>query len=870
MALPRVTYGRKRSESEPDYGVIAAGVMRACVFDPATKNIWYDKIGAWLGKATGTNATARLAVGKTDNSLNPTNRTAYSDAATISVSNTGPGGGQPYELDVAVADDAPTNNAGMIWIGESYWIGPLATSAPVGHSMRQASAISAANEQFYEHAGLTQPPPATFGAYTSSVEGHMTAWVIGEENVQPLKPLTGMAPSGTISSITPTFTADFNDLNGSYGDSSGDGVDRGDRLNQYKIQVRPVGGSTSSGWNTTVTATSGEIAADAVSIAYGGTALTPGTTYEWRIQMSDQFGEWSNWSDWVQFTPASLGVVTLDGTPDPLTPLLINTGITWQGRWFHQTGTSTNAVQIRLLSSSGTVLKTSAVISKTVASSADPGTLFSIAHSDTGFGTLAWGRVYQYQIQGRDTGGNWSGWSLPRSFSTNSAPSVPTNLSPASGSDPISTYPLLSCSFGDNDDVPSPGNLTGVFRITQPDSDEIDVTPTYNALTNKWEFQTTATEFDAYGTYSWKATGYDGTLYSGESTSLGSATWSSSATIVYADVPAVTITSPVDLATITTSSLSVAWTGSGQVKYQVWATDVITGTVVYDSGQITSASQAHDIPSGKMRNGRSYEIKVAITSSAPLTGYGTVTIDVSFTPPDAPTNFQANPASFGGDPEPTAIRCTWDQTSYSTPEFVKYVLRRWATVGVDAAEVILAEITNPATTSFVDFTPSSGIEHTYGIQVVTVTGLDEVSSDDSVIAVAMITLNATVITSVTDGENYRVYLPNVTERAHDRKTNEAFYAPLSGGPPVTIRTRTRYQVGSYTAMLVGTSFQSPGAQRSDFEDLDARQGTVCVRDSFQRKRFFMIESLQIRDEFATYFTAEFTLRQESYTEGVLA
>lgn len=856
MALTLVRLGRYATAAEADFGEIAAGQMRASVTNAAAVNFWATKVGAWLGKSGLTNATLRIGVYETDASKNPADRLGYTLAATVSASQPGASGGAAHAPDI---DGDPL----MIRSGRRYGIAILGTVAGIRHSMRQASAISGDNELFYNRSGLSQPPPDPFGSYSASIEGHLTAWIEGYENEAPRRP-GNRTPSGTINETAPLFEADFRDNNGSYGPVSGDGVDTGDQMAQYQIQVRRVS-DLQSFWNQTYTASSSEKAADHIARAYGGTTLVRGTAYEWRVRTSDRFGAWYAWtdSDWVQFTPANLGFVTLNGNP---TGKIESNTPAFEGRWTHQTATTLKRAQVRLLTPSGTVLQTGADYDiADVASSASPGTLFTVPWANAGLSTLAWGTAYAYQIRGYD-GTQWSDWSASRSFNTNAAPSIPSNLAPANGTI-FTAFPLLSFSMTDSDDTTATG-LTATIRITRPNATTVDVTPTYNATTGKWEFQTTATELSAFGVYSWYAYGYDGTLYSGEATVSGSASRSATNTFNYASGPTVTITSPATGATITTASFSVNWTTTGQVKLRVTVFESGTTNLVFDSGLVVSAAATRVVPSGYVRNGETYDVTVMAENATPLQGSDTNTgILIAYTPPTAVANFEATPVAIGTDSAPSAIRLSWDQTAYAAPEFVETTITRTADGGPDAGTIVLARITDPSVVALYDYVPASGYDYTYAAQVVILTGVDEVGSD-VVEATARVDLTATVLTLIGNGGTYRATLTNVTERPDRRVIDEAVYTPLNASEPTTVRGRTHYKVASITALLLDTDDATALQHRAELEALDAQGGTVCLRYADGTKRFGKIADLSIDKDLAGFSTVAFAFRQERYAEGV--
>lgn len=867
--LTSIYLGRHKTAPESDFGTINSGVLRSCVFNALSDNAWFEELGIWAGKNTGTNATIRLCCYETDASYNPVDRVCYGASSTANVSMTDATGGASITSAISVSDNSPSNASFMGFSGAHYGLGVLATAASLMHSMKQAASITADNEQFYDRSGLSQPPPDPYGSYSASVQGHLTIWAKGWVNVDPEVPVAAsMSPSGTITSLTPTFTVPFQDKNGDYGASSGLGIDNGDELRAYRI-VCEIAATGVDVWAQSFTATASEIAANAVSQAYGGSALSRGTLYQWQIKVSDKFGGYSAYSTLVQFTPASLGFVTLDSTPTgKIEAVSGSTALDFNGRWNHQSATTMKTVQARILDEFNVVLQTGANYNiADVASSALPGTLFTITWANTGFTTLSWGKNYKYQIRGYD-GTNWSDWSSSRTFNTNAAPTVPTSLSPSNSSS-WSSLPLLSCSFTDIDDTTATG-LTGVFRITRPDTSTVDVTPTYNATTLLWEFQTTAVQLSAFGAYSWIATGYDGTLYSGEATALASASFSTSASFNYINGPTVTVTAPTNNSTVTTATVPVTWTTTGQVSYVLTVyKDNDSGTVIYTSGTVVSAVGSATIPTGYLQNNTNYDIVVKVTDTTPLDGYSNVVnILVAYTPATPASNFSATAVRVTTDPAETAIRVSWDQTAYGSPDFYQYILKRSANGGPDAAEVTLKRFTSAASVQLVDYTPVSGYEYTYTLIVSVLVGTDIVESA-RVTTTESLTLTSVVLTLVGNGGTYRANLQNANVRTHNRVISETVYQSLSSAQPVTIRNKTWYWEADFSGFLVDTTESTAQQKYDELTDLDEQNGLVCYRDGRKKKRFCRIVDLKIVDELPSHYSYSFKLREERITEGTI-
>jgi len=856
MALTTVRYGRYSSSADGVWGTVGTSALRACVFNSATQNVWVHTLGGWIRKSGGTNSTVRFGLYGTS-SNNPATRLGYTSS--ISVTSTS---FTSRTAAVSVTDSSPLQTAIKLASGSLYSIAILSTTASTDHTMATAASISATNKQFYNRSSVTSMP-APFGSYSASTEGHMTVWAEGYLNELP--EAANLSPSGTINTITPTFSADFRDLNGAYGTSSGLGVDTGDRMTQYAIEVRTQGSATADKWSSTYTATGTEQTNNAIARAYGGSTLTRGTTYEWRIRFYDEFNAAGAWSAWTSFTPANLGYVTTDGNP---TGKVEDNTPDFEGRWTHQSSSSTNAVQIRLYSSSGVLLQDSGTITKTVTSSASPGTLFTITWAETGFTDLNDDRFHLIEIRGRDTSNNWSNYSTPRrAFNTNAAPSVPSSLSPDNGQI-YTSYPLLSAAATDADDTTATG-LTVSARIKDNTSTVLYTrSMTYNATSGLWEYQTTSTDLASYATFRWDASAYDGTLYSGGVTSSGSRTWSSEASFVYALGPTVTMVAPTDGSTVTTSALAISWTTTNQAQYRVRLYPDGGTTALYDSGWTVSGTSSHSLPAGYIENGVAYDLVVDVEDTTPLTGSsGIVDITAAFTPPATLTNVTATAVTtIGTNPWATAITVSWDQTADAG--FVEYVVRRSADSGPDAAEIVLARVTSSTTTTYTDYTPASGVDYTYSVTQISNSSGEELESERAT-ATAEVTFGGVMLTAIgAAAGTTQAALRYTAERDEARVIDETVYTPLSGANPQTIRSATRYRTMSFEAILPNDTYSTGAQKKAELDDIDAANVTICYRDNHGRKMFGRIAEIAFTDQLPDWWRASVMIREEAYTEAV--
>lgn len=843
--------GRNSSADRPDWGYISPGQMRGFTPNAVAQHLWVYQFGIWGGKYTpisSTNVTARIAMYKTSGGA-PTDRMGHSVAGTISAAMADSVSGAAYTMNVDQIDvSAPsgwTFQGIPVASGSVVQLAVLGTAGYLAYGMIAAAKITATNESFYTRSGLPQPPPNPFGAYTSSNEGHMSIWAAADANVAPNTP-TSLSPAGTITGTTPTMGAAFADGN----------ENRGDYLNQCHIQVRRKSDSASQ-WDTTITSTSAERTAKAISRAYGGSALTSGVTYQWRCQMSDHFNAWSAWSAWTDFTPAAAGVVTLNGTPSgwisSVTP-------SFQGRWYHATATSMKRVQMRILSSDGkTVLQTGADYDiADVASSASPGTLFTLPWANAGLSTLAYGTNYTYQMRGYD-GTVWSDWSAARSFNTNAPPSIPSLNSPADNT-ATPARPLLEVTVADSD--ATLGSLTVYIEIMDISNNVLGTyAATWDSGSQRYRLQTTSTHLPSIGvTRRWRAYAYDGYLYSGGATSSANATRSAVRSFTYAAVPSVTVTGPGN--PVTTANPTVTWTTTGQTKYRVrlFLNDG-TDALIYETGTVTSGASSHVIPGGYLRNGLAYYAIVSVTDSSTLTGDSAPKLfTVTYTPAATLLNLAISPISIGTDLWDSAIALTWDQTIYGSGVWQDYT--------VMCNGVILERITSPSQTSFIYYNPPSGEDQYFEVTQSILTDSDVLTSEPAT-GSAMVTLGGVVLVSVANPSTLRTALRYTNERAFNRTISEAIYTPVNGERPTTVRDKTYFRAPSFDAQLFNDRAAVSWVRRAELEAIDRDGGTYCYRDNHGRKLFVTIPKLTITDQVPDWYTVSIDLREEEFVEGVI-
>lgn len=439
--------------SSPGLGSINSGTARATIYRPMTENGWGTSVGGHVGKhPSDSSPTWRFGVWLA-NSGSPATRVGYTEQLTTSTNMDNGGNGVRIAGSFVETSQAysPLDTALALYEGDRYSIGALPTGGNrLQHGMYPASTINEAYEDFYEQTGLTIPPDP-FNETSATNQGWETFWIVYTPETAPLVPIN-RTPSSTITDTTPTMEGDFRS------DQGRSGTDLGDRMSRFQIEVREVGNVTLA-WDSDQSASQSEKDNDRFSTTYDGTPLVPGDgPFEWRCRVRNHFGTWGAWSSWLQFDipgtgTSAPGVVTLDGTPTGKQEAI--TGLTFQGRYSHDSGLGMDRVQVRVYQA-GTLIRTSAEITKVVASSAPPGTLFSATQTEVGV-TLQWGGDYTYSMRARTTSnGLWSNWTSQRSFNTNAKPNKPESLDP-SGSEGVTPYPLLQMTMTDADDSTATG-----------------------------------------------------------------------------------------------------------------------------------------------------------------------------------------------------------------------------------------------------------------------------------------------------------------------------------------------------------------------------------------------------------------------------
>lgn len=591
-------------------------------------------------------------------------------------------------------------------------------------------AVSAGNNTYitrtYAGTALAYGTSYRWRARTRDTGGKIGAWSswvyfsITPANTKPHPP-DQISPSGNITGgLAPTLSMRHRDPDG-------------DSTSNVTMQVRRVADGTymlNKTW--------------AVSIAhngksnrvYDGATLSYNTAYQFRGRTQDSKGAWGNYSAWTNFTITSLSSVAKPTSPSGWQAGQIPADVV--ATYTHNSGVSSQAFRARLLNSNGAVIATSGWVNKTIAN----GNNVTLTWSELGWGARAWGANEQVQLQARDANGEESpSWSDAVQFNINAAPTVPSGLSPSSGS--YSSRPLLIVqNVTDADTVQHPkSSLIVKVEMDTGSSFTITRTMSWVAARNRWEYQTTEVDLPTQRSYlnTWQAYAGDGIVWSGGTTVEANASKSVVANFRYDAVPSVTITGPAS--PIETTQPTITWdVDLAQQIYRVYG--YMGGTLVYDSELVVSGSTSHQIVPGNFldgevwNTGETIDFEIESTSTSYLTGTSPrVSILLEYTPP-ATLELSGEAFALPQTSQINAIRLWHEPTTVANEDFEGYI---WTRVEVDdqgidvpGTKVTLAFITNAGVTGIVDATVESHKSYRWTVIVRERRDYDIVPSDPAI------------------------------------------------------------------------------------------------------------------------------------------
>lgn len=595
--------------------------------------------------------------------------------------------------------------------------------------------------QYSGSAGLSYYTAYEWRAYVSdgtawSLPSAWAEFQIAHSNQPPAAPVP-VAPfpeDADVPSDITQFKWVFNDP-----DADLPGMATWERTDAVRVIVRNLTDNTEH-WNSGWVATAHSNGAT-ITLSYTGPALLYNKRYQFIYNHRDRrLAASGATAGYKTFEP--VGAITQPTTPSGRQTNYADPG-TITATFVEPGGASTTHIQVGLFNDQDQIVAYTDLIAKVVA----PGATFTHAWTSLGTwlkgdGTLPPGLYRYLKIRAKyGAQGLLTEWSPGQLIWGNAAPGVPEPYLPEHEF-ATATKPILVVLADDADQASTA--LTVTFEVaTEPTfaSPVLTANGTRTAggtgvgARGRFERDLSTASLVLDTTYYWRAYSYDGVLYSGVATTAGTATRSTPRSFTYANVPAVTITSPT---TIATMSPTITWTSSqAQLKYQVILRDT-DNVIVYDSGEIESTTLQHTITDAYWLNGNRWNnnetLNVTVSSWNALKGTSpTVAVTLVYAYPDTLTTVTATPVTPQGHVGTTVIEIAHDPTAYAEGVFSEYRYYRSELTGeggevVPGTRVLIATNASPANPIFRDWEIRSRQWYRYEAVQATLSGVDEIES----------------------------------------------------------------------------------------------------------------------------------------------
>lgn len=568
------------------------------------------------------------------------------------------------------------------------------------------------------------------------------------------------------------------------------------------------------------------------------TELVNAQPYSLRIRVYGRGGAVSNWTSPFSFSVVPGGIIDTTGSAP-------NGRLEWWENFTNFTALWTDAntancvaVQFQLAPPGISVESTTSVTNgPSITVNIAPNTPISIART-TAFPvlsispTLASGRGYQWRVRGKKSGDSGFGpWSDPVSFDINSPPGTPA-LPLETGNGGVAAPPRVTWRVVDNDEEVVGQDIKATIELIKGSSSPVlitDITTVSDVTTGEMYYQFTSTDMPNTGNYQWRVKAIDISAESaGAPLAYRESQYSPARNIIYAPRPAISISSPLPNAVLTTSSPTVSWTVANdpQKAFTVSVLDARTLQVVYTSGRRTTATTfsqsftigADGIPSGII-NGGSYLFRVEVVGES--SGLSTTVqqpFSVQYDPAEVITGLSVSLVSKNRDYEASTPFVSW--TSVNVNNFVGYVVQRKESGS--AAPVPVAFIPQQQTTGWLDHAAPPNKNVSYLVHRLVRSGTDIRQSPTEEVALGVVPVTVPTLTSLYDGSNLHapmMWLSSGLSGSFEREA-ETYVTWGAGGAPTLIITPEQYGRSSLSLELTLRS-DARGTLQEHFDDIKA-------------------------------------------------
>lgn len=688
------------------------------------------------------------------------------------------------------------------------WAGNQGMAFTVPGSMTQVANIAGSGTA---NAGTTAIAAARAVQSSAGSTGAKTATANfstpGVTFILAIKPAQVPSAPGT-PSITGDVSGTTTDRNAGIGWTAATDADTSSGLLTYEGQLSTDNGSN---WSALFTTPAGQ-----VSTTADFTNKTATTTAKVRVRAIDPDGNTGAWATSSAFTIQHAPNAPVLLTPDAA-GIIITVGTTYAITWSTPTDPNSTTGQIVTI----------------VDQSANGGSSWTNITTTSGGATSAnWnttgltpGTNYKVRIQHRDETSLVSAVDISanafeiRADATPSAPASPHAEQPASTTVTVADLAQtirIAYTFQDAGDVQSAHRFEwGTDGVSYP---------------NDSGFLSTANQYKDYAGATFSA----GTVYFRITTKDHAGNTSPAATFnftVAAKPSTPNISAPTAASPATTARPTAAWTSSGQSAYQLLIRlGSTTGTILYDSGTVSSASTSHNTAASAnggvdLANGVQYTFQLRIRNSAGLwSDYDSETFTATYTGPGQPVLTVTPQASQG--------RIKLEVANPDTPtrnEIWMYESAAGSATAIRVKTSVLVDGT------FYYRYPASGKALVFFARAVDSNGLVTDSAHSSAVS---ITLSTLWLASVDDADTVVPLELNNTDISREAAYSVATFEADGRELPFAEFGQIRRESHTFTVYC-------PLAE-TDFNDLQAladQMTTLCVRDGRGRKAFCVLERL---------------------------
>lgn len=345
---------------------------------------------------------------------------------------------------------------------------------------------------------------------------------------------------------------------------------------------------------------------------------------------------------------------------------------------------------------------------------------------------------------------------------------------------------------------------------------------------------------------------------------------------------AVTVVTPVDGVTITSSTPNITWSfspGTQQAfRVRIWS-DASQATLVYDSGNVISGASTHIVPDGTLLSSETYYLTVTIeTTEADLGESDLVSFSTLFVPSVAVVNVAAISENDDCDLDQRALpaaRVEWDQVVPASDEtFQRYSVWRRLRLHPRHPDAgteqwgRVASIEAVDTTVWRDYCAASRVVYEYAVTWTAVTDIGDTrtSARQAAPANVLLRFDRVILHDVTDPTRFVVLTPETVDLSEEQTMT--FQHVWGRAAPTAFVSE--FQFATIDIGIVPDSHR--GIVWRDLHGLQRRQAqaaTLCLRLGYRGERYFAaIQSPLTRSDGAEQYRPKVSLSETFYEEAV--